>query len=199
MVEKTFAGHAFAPLQVSAGSHTPVDARHSVPVAILASAGQVAVPPAQVSAASQLPAAARQVAPADMKMSAGQLTELPEQVSARSQLLAAAERQVKPEGRKTSAGHGAVVPLQVSATSQPPAAAARHSVFAATAGYEHTMLGEPLQVLVVHALLSSQPVAALQPQLELSGYVQAVEPPRSSMLSMRQLRTAPPPVAVRRS
>jgi hypothetical protein len=49
------------PSQLSAGSQTPPEARHTVES--LASAGQVALAPVQASTASQSPAAPRQVVP----------------------------------------------------------------------------------------------------------------------------------------
>src|SRR5439155_24668264 len=50
--------------QVSAGSHTPAEARHSTVLGWKPSPGQVVLVPVQVSAASQTPAAARQTIPA---------------------------------------------------------------------------------------------------------------------------------------
>ena len=52
------------PVQNSAASHSPADARHCVDVGMNASVGHVLLVPSQVSATSQTPAAARQTAPA---------------------------------------------------------------------------------------------------------------------------------------
>jgi hypothetical protein len=52
------------PVQLSATSQAPVDARQTVEDGAKWSAGQVALDPVQVSATSQTPAAARQTAPA---------------------------------------------------------------------------------------------------------------------------------------
>ena len=62
---KAFPGHtALDPVQFSAGSHSPVEARHSVALDWNPSAGQLVLDPVQVSATSQTPAEARQVVPA---------------------------------------------------------------------------------------------------------------------------------------
>ena len=71
------------PLQVSATSHTPADARH-VPVVAKVSAGQADPEPSQDSATSQTPAAARQT-PVVANRSFGQVAAMPSQRSGRSQ------------------------------------------------------------------------------------------------------------------
>ena len=76
---------AFVPEQVSATSHSPAAARHSVPAGTKASAGQAAFVPEQVSATSHSPAAARHSVPAGTRASAGQSLETPSQLSATSQ------------------------------------------------------------------------------------------------------------------
>src|SRR5512145_674186 len=53
---------ALAPVQASAGSHAPVESRHTAPTSST-STGQAAPPPGQSSARSQSPAAARQTVP----------------------------------------------------------------------------------------------------------------------------------------
>src|SRR5207253_1506199 len=59
------AGHAaLDPVQNSAGSHSPAEARQSAVAGRRASAGQAVLVPSQVSATSQAPAAARHTAPA---------------------------------------------------------------------------------------------------------------------------------------
>src|SRR5207249_12052596 len=80
------AGHAaLAPVQVSARSHAPAAARHTVLAAWNASAGQAALVPSQVSVTSQTPAAARHTLPATAFASAGQAAPLPVQSSAGAQ------------------------------------------------------------------------------------------------------------------
>src|SRR5213076_93636 len=72
------------PVQLSATSHSPAAARHTVPAALIASAGQVALDPVQLSAASHTSTAARQTVLDDRKASAGQVVLVPVQVSATS-------------------------------------------------------------------------------------------------------------------
>jgi hypothetical protein len=52
------------PVQLSATSHTPADARHTVPAATNASAGHDTEVPVQLSATSQAPTEVRHTAPA---------------------------------------------------------------------------------------------------------------------------------------
>jgi hypothetical protein len=108
------------PVQTSAMSQTPCEARHSTPMLSSASAGQVASEPLQVSARSQPPTAARHVTPLPASTSAGQLAEVPLQVSATSQVPAATRHTVLAPA-STSAGQLAEVPVQVSGTSHGPA------------------------------------------------------------------------------
>jgi hypothetical protein len=122
----TSAGHAgFVPSQVSARSHSPAAAWHTVPalpagcwqrpdappqrssvqalpssvqavpVVLNASAGQAAVPVLQVSAMSHSPEAGRQTVAGGDRASAGQVVAVPEHTSAASQAPAAA-RQTAP-------------------------------------------------------------------------------------------------------
>src|SRR5207247_8656361 len=51
------------PSQVSARSHSPAAARHTVPAVLMASTGQAVLVPVQVSATSHPPAAARHTVP----------------------------------------------------------------------------------------------------------------------------------------
>jgi hypothetical protein len=118
-----FAGHVAAPVQVSAGSHTPTDARHSVPTATRASAGHWFELPVHLSSMSQLPAAARHTTDGAANASAGHVA-VPVHVSATSQMLTAG-RQVVPTAASTSAGQTVDDPLHTSAGSQVPAEA-RH-------------------------------------------------------------------------
>jgi len=52
------------PLQLSAMSHEPADARQTVLEGSFASVGHAVLVPLQISTASQTPAAARQIVPA---------------------------------------------------------------------------------------------------------------------------------------
>src|SRR6266852_1424514 len=124
---RTSAGQvALAPVQCSAGSHGPVDARQTEVAGSRASAGHVTEEPSQASSASQMPAAARHTTPAGWNASAGQSGPVPVQVSATSHGPANARHSTE-AGLRASAGQGALVPVHVSATSQSPAAG-RHSV-----------------------------------------------------------------------
>src|SRR5438093_2401246 len=88
---KTSVGQAVVtPPQVSAKSHSPAAARHTVPADLIASAGQVALVPVQFSAASHRSTAARQTVLEGRKALAGQVVLVPVQVSAASQGPAAA-------------------------------------------------------------------------------------------------------------
>src|SRR5439155_8107937 len=61
------AGHeALEPVQVSATSHSPAAARHTVVAGWKASAGQAALVPSQLSATSHTPAEARHMVPAGL-------------------------------------------------------------------------------------------------------------------------------------
>src|SRR3989441_530400 len=140
------------PVQLSAPSHSPATARHTVPafpagcvhvalvplhtsmvhtlpssvqvvpLALKTSVGQAVLVPVQVSATSHSAAAARQTVPAALMTSAGQLAPVPVQFSAASHTSTAA-RQTVLEDRKVSLGQVALVPVQFSATSHTPAEA----------------------------------------------------------------------------
>src|SRR6266446_939180 len=140
------------PVQLSATSHSPATARHTVPafpagcvhvalvplhtsmvhtlpssvqvvpLALKTSVGQAVLLPVQVSATSHSAAAARQTVPAALMASAGQLALVPVQFSATSHTPAEA-RQTVLEDRNASAGQLALVPVQFSATSHTPAEA----------------------------------------------------------------------------
>src|SRR5262249_13219649 len=75
---------AEVPVQVSATSHTPAEARHTVVEGWKPSAGQAADVPVHVSATSQGPADARQTVVEGWKPSAGQGLPVPLQGSATS-------------------------------------------------------------------------------------------------------------------
>jgi hypothetical protein len=115
---------ALVPVHVSATSHGPAEARHTVVAGTKASAGHAALLPVHVSATSQTPAEARHTVVAGAKLSSGHAALVPVHVSATSHGPAEA-RQTVVTGTKASAGHSALLPVHVSATSQTPAEA-RH-------------------------------------------------------------------------
>src|SRR5439155_1198051 len=173
---------ALVPVQWSAGSHSPAEARHTVLDDLNASAGQTVLEPVQVSSTSQKPAAARQTAPAlpagcwqslllpshssrlhglpssvhavpaGVLASAGQLALVPVQWSAGSHSPAEV-RQTVLEDLKASAGHTVLEPVQVSSTSQKPAAA-RQTAPAFPAGCWQSLL-LPSHSSRLHGLPSS--------------------------------------------
>src|SRR5207245_7929572 len=141
---------ALVPVQFSAGSHSPAEARQTVLEGLKASAGQTVLEPVQLSSTSHTPAAARHTVPAfpagcwqvtfvpshwssvqglpsevhavplDAFASAGQLGPLPGQFSAGSHSPAEARHCVL-EDANPSAGQVVPVPAHVSATSHTPA------------------------------------------------------------------------------
>src|SRR3989475_49570 len=140
------------PVHISAGSHSPAEARQTTTLGSNMSVGQVLLVPVQFSSTSQGPADARQVVPAlpagcwqaslvplhwslvhalpssvhavplGCFASAEQLALLPGQKSSASHS-STAPRQSVLEDLKASLGHVELVPVHVSATSQMPAAA----------------------------------------------------------------------------
>ena len=138
------------PVQFSAGSHTPADARHWVKAERNPSAGQVVPEPVQVSTSSQGPAAARHTAPA-LPPGCWQLSLLPSH-SSRLQGFPSLVQAV-PGGCFASAGQTVLDPVQVSARSHSPAVG-RHVAPAFPAGCWHASL-EPSQASVLHGLPSS--------------------------------------------
>src|SRR5438093_1277242 len=75
---------ALEPLQFSAMSHSPPEARHTVVEGWKASGEQAVLDPSQVSATSQTPAEDRQTVPAAFTVSAGHAALDPVQFSAAS-------------------------------------------------------------------------------------------------------------------
>src|SRR5437667_361243 len=144
------------PVQFSAGSHTPADARHWVKAERNPSAGQVVPEPVQVSTSSQGPAAARHTAPA-LPAGCWQLSLLPSH-SSRLQGFPSLVQAV-PAGCFASAGQTVLDPVQVSARSHSPAVG-RHVAPAFPAGCWQASL-EPSHASVLHGLPSSvHPVPA---------------------------------------
>src|SRR2546430_857135 len=115
------------PVQVSAGSQTPADGRHSAP-AFPAGCWHFMLTPSQTSAVHGLASSAH-VTPAALHVSAGHCGPFPEQVSATSHSPAAARHTVLAEA-KPSAGRPLVGPSHVSPAAQ-GAAAGRHALPAA--------------------------------------------------------------------
>ena len=72
------------PVQLSATSHSPAEARHCVVMEAKPSAGQALLLPVQYSATSQLPAEARHAVVLGCLVSAGHVAVLPVQYSATS-------------------------------------------------------------------------------------------------------------------
>src|SRR6185295_5087121 len=119
---------AVLPVQFSAGSQTPPEARQVVLLGTNALAGQFLLTPSQSSVISQSPADTRQVVPFGSTRSAGQFGLPPVQFSAWSQISPPeTARHTVLGGRKASAGQAPLTPLQFSAASQSPAVP-RHSV-----------------------------------------------------------------------
>jgi hypothetical protein len=130
-------GHdVLAPLQVSTGSHSPADARHSVP-ALPAGCWQRELVPSQRSSVQTLLSAVHAVALAFLA-SLGQLADDPVHDSARSHSPAAARHSVDPP-ESVSVGQLVAVPLHVSAGSHGPALT-RHVVPELPAGCWHRAL-----------------------------------------------------------
>src|SRR5882724_10737016 len=178
------------PVQLSAMSHSPATARHTVPafpagcvhvalvplhtsmvhtlpssvqvvpLALKTSVGQAVLVPVQVSATSHSAAAARQTVPAALMTSAGQLAPVPVQFSAASHTSTAA-RQTVLEDRKVSLGQVALVPVQFSATSHTPAEA-RQTVLED----RKVSLGQVALVPVQFSATSHTPAEARQTVLE---------------------------------
>ena len=127
--ERASAGQlVLTPSQFSSGSHSPVEARQSVPP-FPAGCWQASLEPLHWSSVHGLPSLLHDVPEGDFA-SAGQLTLLPVQFSAGSHS-PAEDRHVVVDGLSASAGQLPLLPVQTSCGSQMPAEA-RHSVPAVT-------------------------------------------------------------------
>src|SRR5439155_1324713 len=112
------AGHAADdPVQLSAGSHSPADPRHTTKLGSNMSAGQVVLVPVQFSSTSQAPAAARQTVPA-FPAGCWQASFVPSHSSVLHGLPSSVH--AVPAGSLASAGHVALEPVQFSAGSHSP-------------------------------------------------------------------------------
>src|SRR5207244_4539241 len=118
------------PVQLSATSHTPTAAPHTVP-AFPSGRGHASLLPSHSSRLHGLPSEEHAVPLGDFA-SAGQLGPLPGQCSAGSHSPAEA-RQTMLDDWNASAGQTVLEPVKLSATSQSPAAA-RHSAPECPAG-----------------------------------------------------------------
>src|SRR4029077_17799567 len=96
------------PVQLSAGSQTPPEGRHSVPAGTSASAGQSLLTPSQDSATSQTPAEDRHSVPA-LPAGCWQVSSTPSQVSV-VQTLPSSVHAV-PAATLPSAGQSAPLPV----------------------------------------------------------------------------------------
>src|SRR5438105_3084059 len=107
---KPLAGHEAAlPLQTSATSHSPLEARQVTDVPAYASTGHADERPLQVSATSQIPEAARHVLPVE-KPFAGQVVDVPVQVSATSQAPTTPRQRVAALAKQSSVASLHVLP-----------------------------------------------------------------------------------------
>src|SRR6266853_1313813 len=102
------------PVHISAGSHSPADARQTTKLGSNMSAGHVLLVPVQVSSTSQGPADARQVVPA-LPGSCWQASLVPSQRSV-VQTFPSSVHAV-PDGSLASAGQLALLPVQNSSAS----------------------------------------------------------------------------------
>ena len=118
------------PGHISAGSHSPAEARHCVKADRKPSAGQLVLEPVQFSTSSHGPAAARHTAPA-LPAGCWQLLLLPSHWSRLHGFPSLVH--AVPAGCFASAGHVVLEPVHVSATSHSPADA-RHVTPAWPAG-----------------------------------------------------------------
>src|SRR5439155_21045036 len=116
-------GHAGpVPVQFSAASHSPAEARHTVKLDRKASGGQALLVPSHVSSTSHGPAIGRQTAPA-FPAGCWQASSVPSQVSVVHALPSSV--QGVPAGVFSSGGQGGPVPPPHVAASAHPAAARR--------------------------------------------------------------------------
>jgi len=138
------------PVQFSAGSQSPAEARHVVKAERKPSAGQVVLDPVQVSSASHAPAAARHTAPA-FPAGCWQLLLLPSHWSRLHGFPSLV--QAVPAGCLASAGHVVLEPVHVSAWSHSPATG-RHTAPALPAGCWQALF-VPSHSSVLHGLPSS--------------------------------------------
>src|SRR5207249_4029135 len=136
------AGHvADDPVHISAGSHSPADARQTTKLGSNMSLGQVLLVPVQFSSTSQTPAAARQTAPA-LPAGCWQASLEPLHVSVVQGLPSSVH--AVPDAVFASAGHAGPVPGQFSAGSHSPADA-RQTVLAGSIASRRPFVLDPVQ------------------------------------------------------
>ena len=146
---KASAGHApLDPVQLSATSHWPAEARQTVVGDLKTSSQAVALVPEQWSAASSSHAppceAPVHAAVAGLKLFAGQALLVPSQLSGTSHWPAEGRHSV-PAATLASAGQATLEPEQLSATSQTPAEARHSKLLGLKASVGQAEL-EPVQV-----------------------------------------------------
>src|SRR5437899_3237476 len=132
---------SLVPLQVSAVHGLPSSV-HAVPLACLASAGQLALEPVQVSARSHSPTTARHTVLAGWKASRAEERSVGTQLGAPWQTPAAAQHTVP--ARPAGCWHVSLVPLQVSAVHGLPSSV--HAVPLACLASAGQLALEPVQV-----------------------------------------------------
>src|SRR5207247_320763 len=132
------------PVQVSCGSHSPADARHTTVEGWKPSVGQVVLLPVQVSATSQRPAAGRQTVPG---LPAGCVHAGAPAVPLHTSVVHTLPSSVQavPAVWTASAGQVVLVPVQLSARSH-SLTAARHTVPEDANRSAGQVLLEPVQV-----------------------------------------------------
>src|SRR5438876_1113079 len=130
------------PGHISAGSHSPAEARESTKLGSNMSFGQVLLVPVQVSSTSHGPADARQIVPA-LPAGCWQTSLVPLHVSVVQTLPSSV--QAVPDGCFASAGQVALVPVQKSSASHSPTAARHSTLEDLNASFGHVEL-DPVHV-----------------------------------------------------
>ena len=125
------------PVHISAGSHSPADARQTTKLGSNMSLGQVLLVPVQFSSTSQTPAAARQTAPA-LPAGCWQASLEPSHVSVVQGLPSSVHAVT--DAVFASAGHAGPVPGQFSAGSHSPADARQTVLAGSNASFGHVVL-----------------------------------------------------------
>ena len=130
------------PGHISAGSHSPAEARQTTKLGSNMSFGHVLLVPVQVSSTSQGPAEARQIVPA-LPAGCWQASLVPLQVSVVQTLPSSV--QAVPDGCFASTGQVALVPVQKSSASHSPTATRHSTLEDLNASFGHVEL-DPVHV-----------------------------------------------------
>ena len=125
------------PVHISAGSHSPADARQTTKLGSNMSLGQVLLVPVQFSSTSHGPADARQTAP-PFPAGCWQASLEPSHVSVVQGLPSSVH--AVPDAVFASAGHAGPVPGQFSAGSHSPADARQTVLAGSNASFGHVVL-----------------------------------------------------------